>query len=108
SALLLRCSRDLSALPSFPTRRSSDLKRVSAPLEVIVDEQGPATERLRHWLDLLIAIKRRKVFDDPELFTTYMELAAEAREVVKRSEEHTSELQSRENLVCRLLLEKKK
>src|SRR6266511_5971524 len=27
---------------------------------------------------------------------------------VTRSEEHTSELQSRENLVCRLLLEKKK
>src|SRR5690606_29979422 len=27
---------------------------------------------------------------------------------IKRSEEHTSELQSRENLVCRLLLEKKK
>src|SRR5690606_13046585 len=27
---------------------------------------------------------------------------------VHRSEEHTSELQSRENLVCRLLLEKKK
>src|SRR5690606_41650026 len=29
-------------------------------------------------------------------------------EVDGRSEEHTSELQSRENLVCRLLLEKKK
>src|SRR5207302_11027455 len=28
--------------------------------------------------------------------------------VERRSEEHTSELQSRENLVCRLLLEKKK
>src|SRR5207302_9691074 len=28
--------------------------------------------------------------------------------LVDRSEEHTSELQSRENLVCRLLLEKKK
>src|SRR5436309_8270498 len=28
--------------------------------------------------------------------------------VAQRSEEHTSELQSRENLVCRLLLEKKK
>src|SRR5690606_41136840 len=28
-------------------------------------------------------------------------------EVAQRSEEHTSELQSRENLVCRLLLEKK-
>src|SRR5207302_11499737 len=30
------------------------------------------------------------------------------READSRSEEHTSELQSRENLVCRLLLEKKK
>src|SRR2546427_6543576 len=29
-------------------------------------------------------------------------------EVEKRSEEHTSELQSQSNLVCRLLLEKKK
>src|SRR5690606_40964571 len=28
--------------------------------------------------------------------------------MARRSEEHTSELQSRENLVCRLLLEKKK
>src|SRR5690606_40771235 len=28
--------------------------------------------------------------------------------LTRRSEEHTSELQSRENLVCRLLLEKKK
>src|SRR5690606_41967634 len=28
--------------------------------------------------------------------------------LIGRSEEHTSELQSRENLVCRLLLEKKK
>src|SRR5690606_35796249 len=36
-------------------------------------------------------------------------IAATARTVViaDRSEEHTSELQSRENLVCRLLLEKK-
>src|SRR5436309_11346433 len=30
------------------------------------------------------------------------------RRGTRRSEEHTSELQSRENLVCRLLLEKKK
>src|SRR3712207_6976941 len=30
------------------------------------------------------------------------------REIVGRSEEHTSELQSRQYLVCRLLLEKKK
>src|SRR5690606_39760389 len=33
---------------------------------------------------------------------------ARAGPAVSRSEEHTSELQSRENLVCRLLLEKKK
>src|SRR5436309_11851990 len=31
-----------------------------------------------------------------------------SRRARSRSEEHTSELQSRENLVCRLLLEKKK
>src|SRR3712207_7308578 len=30
------------------------------------------------------------------------------REILRRSEEHTSELQSRQYLVCRLLLEKKK
>src|SRR5260370_24660700 len=36
-------------------------------------------------------------------------LASKAEEeLIKRSEEHTSELQSHLNLVCRLLLEKKK
>src|SRR5690606_39281955 len=34
--------------------------------------------------------------------------AARPGAAAARSEEHTSELQSRENLVCRLLLEKKK
>src|SRR6266511_6439843 len=34
--------------------------------------------------------------------------ALRACSVRRRSEEHTSELQSRENLVCRLLLEKQK
>src|SRR6266478_8575124 len=33
---------------------------------------------------------------------------ARSRECLLRSEEHTSELQSQSNLVCRLLLEKKK
>src|SRR5690606_41665906 len=33
--------------------------------------------------------------------------AAAMLAIYRRSEEHTSELQSRENLVCRLLLEKK-
>src|SRR3712207_7960155 len=35
-------------------------------------------------------------------------LEAEALALVDRSEEHTSELQSRQYLVCRLLLEKKR
>src|SRR5688572_31994161 len=34
--------------------------------------------------------------------------ARETRPICGRSEEHTSELQSQSNLVCRLLLEKKK
>src|SRR5690349_23603939 len=36
------------------------------------------------------------------------EMSDTAAAVLKRSEEHTSELQSRRDLVCRLLLEKKK
>src|SRR5690606_40828293 len=36
-----------------------------------------------------------------------LQLRIHAGEFEARSEEHTSELQSRENLVCRLLLEKK-
>src|SRR5438132_7159561 len=36
------------------------------------------------------------------------EMVISAREVTIRSEEHTSELQSHSDLVCRLLLEKKK
>src|SRR3712207_8700908 len=36
------------------------------------------------------------------------EIPEEIIEALKRSEEHTSELQSRQYLVCRLLLEKKK
>src|SRR5215475_11181754 len=35
-------------------------------------------------------------------------MSAQTQKSPRRSEEHTSEFQSRENLVCRLLLEKKK
>src|SRR5688572_32394574 len=35
-------------------------------------------------------------------------LCLQGRHLYRRSEEHTSELQSQSNLVCRLLLEKKK
>src|SRR5688572_30921188 len=45
--------------------------------------------------------------DDPVIFLE-SELMLNDRGEVPRSEEHTSELQSQSNLVCRLLLEKKK
>src|SRR5438874_13424418 len=53
------------------------LARVSAPLAEIASDDSPAVERLRRWLDALIALKRSKVRDDPELFATYSELAVE-------------------------------
>src|SRR3989442_3034521 len=45
------------------------------------------------------------VLVDEEVRPSELEASQEAKEV--RSEEHTSELQSRPHLVCRLLLEKK-
>src|SRR3954465_7754129 len=48
---------------------------------------------------------RSKAWPDP---TSGLEKAPHERERQLRSEEHTSELQSHDNLVCRLLLEKKK
>jgi AcrR family transcriptional regulator len=60
------------------------LSQISEPLETIADGKGSAPERLRRWLDLLVASKRMKAFDDPELFATYIALAAEAREVVRK------------------------
>jgi len=58
------------------------LEGVSAPLERIVAEDGPAPERLRRWFDQLITTKRGRAQDDPELFANYLQLTAESREVV--------------------------
>jgi AcrR family transcriptional regulator len=59
------------------------LARLSVPLAAVAAEEGPAPERLRRWLDLLIASKRRMAREDPELFATYIQLAADARDVVR-------------------------
>src|SRR2546421_7882295 len=48
------------------------------------------------------------VIDKPAGITSHDVVAAARRLLGTRSEEHTSELQSRSDLVCRLLLEKKK
>jgi AcrR family transcriptional regulator len=59
------------------------LESISEPLEAIAAGKGTAASRLERWLDGLVEAKRRKALDDPELFATYVELAAGAREVVK-------------------------
>lgn len=58
------------------------LARIAAPLAAVAAEPGPAPPRLRRWLDLLVASKRALALDDPELFATYLALAAESRGVV--------------------------
>src|SRR5688572_26921405 len=73
---------DRRDLHSFPTRRSSDLRPPNLPLGVV----RKRNELCHHFVEHRIA-------DD--------------RGSNPRSEEHTSELQSQSNLVCRLLLEKK-
>src|SRR5690606_40683115 len=69
----------------------------------------PSVVSTRAQVSLLLSwaslIRRRRVPLVSAAFTTSLLLLIPAR---RRSEEHTSELQSRENLVCRLPLEKKK
>src|SRR5690349_23663221 len=54
--------------------------------------------------DFAVSVVREAIAEDPRVAGR---LALWGRRLV-RSEEHTSELQSRRDLVCRLLLEKKK
>src|SRR5438105_14707070 len=83
------CSAAHRDLHSFPTRRSSDLEKYFGGAQALVDAGCDAITLA----DNSLAILR------------VSNLAVGASE---RSEEHTSELQSRVDLVCRLLLEKKK
>src|SRR5207302_8600503 len=95
-------------LHSFPTRRSSDLVSwASVPYCTIgVDEllhlAGPMDE---HEAVLGGHRDRIAIHEQDSASMTGVNEGSFNRQ--SRSEEHTSELQSRENLVCRLLLEKK-
>ena len=53
-------------------------------LSEIAGGEGPAGDRLRGWLAALFAAKRRKAGDDPELFATFLALAAENSDTVAR------------------------
>ena len=58
--------------------------------------------------DMPVMQEAAKVLDELEIYFEINALSAHRTPEKVRSEEHTSELQSRRNLVCRLLLEKKK
>src|SRR5690606_41804337 len=93
--LLLHSCGHLRFINSFPTRRSSDLRRRDIA-EIVKVWDGCKTYKVGQYVML-------KLGGDYEF-----EHNGQKYIRVDRSEEHTSELQSRENLVCRLLLEKKK
>src|SRR5207247_10079819 len=99
-------SRLLRALHSSPTRRSSDLRR-GMPVAGVARDEALLDQRSQSAAERLAADARRspreEAEDDPD-----GKRAGNAADCVRRSEEHTSELQSRVDLVCRLLLEKKK
>src|SRR5688572_31770899 len=94
SCFFLYCSRDHRDLHSFPTRRSSDLHWSVDGWRTVHDTPTRDTTLGVHVADLQTLDLR--IGDRVDLTFHW------------RSEEHTSELQSQSNLVCRLLLEKKK
>ena len=63
------------------------LDRANAPLAKIAEGSGPASARLERWLRTMLAIKHKKLGDDPEMFATYLALAQEACVVVKAHKE---------------------
>ncbi|HEX2467582.1 MAG TPA: TetR family transcriptional regulator [Solirubrobacterales bacterium] len=67
------------------------LHGISEPLAAVAGESRPAPERLRRWFELLVASKRDRALDDPELFATYVQLAGESRAVITA---HVEELVS--------------
>src|SRR5690606_42119456 len=93
-------SRDPPHLPSFPTRRSSDLAAGR------VGRHHSRAEGAELRLPQRPALRRGPPDRHPARQRRRARAPAGPRQA-QRSEEHTSELQSRENLVCRLLLEKK-
>src|SRR5690606_40573739 len=99
-------SRHLPLLPSLPTRRSSDLLIYAlSPVLIALFSSAVLGERLVFTQAAGIALSLAG-FVHIALAGRWHDLGAVR--LTPRSEEHTSELQSRENLVCRLLLEKKK
>src|SRR5206468_10859829 len=94
----------LRDLHSFPTRRSSDLGKHFGNTALYLRTQRAFFQRIER-ADRLNPPPRRFLGDGIE---THRGGGFKRSARSMRSEEHTSELQSRSDLVCRLLLEKKK
>src|SRR5690625_6267668 len=90
-------------LPSFPTRRSSDLAREAQRVTLI----GAGVDLVVGVLKLVAGLVVGSAALVADAIHSFSDLVTDGF-VLARSEEHTSELQSRGHLVCRLLLEKKK
>src|SRR5699024_12073638 len=86
----------------FPTRRSSDLRKGSHVV-IIGNSDHPEVQGIRGWAGENVTVVQSA--EDAEGFSPGDKNQQVC--IVSRSEEHTSELQSRFDLVCRLLLEKK-
>src|SRR5690606_41456817 len=70
--------------------------------------RGRGDHRVEQRDERLAALEREPLLADELGLQEGLERLGVVEPAQDRSEEHTSELQSRENLVCRLLLEKKK
>src|SRR5205814_10349728 len=106
--ILCPSSPPLDVLHSFPTRRSSDLGRSSGGGDGQFERVG--TEDIRHEGGHGGTGKANGAGGDGAAGRSGDEgpgVSEGERGLVRRSEEHTSELQSLRHLVCRLLLEKK-
>jgi AcrR family transcriptional regulator len=75
-----------AALRDAVTQRWLD--EVSTPLGGIAAESGSAQKRLRRWFDTLMATKRARHEEDPELFATYLAIASDPAAGVRRHVEH--------------------
>src|SRR5206468_9759227 len=97
-------SLDHQHLHSFPTRRSSDLAwQRKAEHAILQNNDAAARNALSRYNEIIKQAQRYQQQQQEQ-----EQLVSTMKSVLQRSEEHTSELQSRSDLVCRLLLEKKK
>src|SRR2546427_5090683 len=95
-ALLIRWGKEVDADSVDDKRAQLLFKEASMLQEIIQGQMSEARSR-----GTSIGVPRQELDEVVDIYANVL------RKLI-RSEEHTSELQSQSNLVCRLLLEKKK